>query len=217
MDRSPNVTWQEGKLSRTRRWEALAARGATVWLTGLPSSGKTTLGAALEQRLVEEGVAAYLLDGDNLRHGICGDLGFSRADREANVRRVGELARLFADSGAVAIAALISPYEALRREVRERHERDGLSFFEIYVNTPLDVCAQRDAKGLYARASAGELNGLTGVDDPYEAPTRPELELTPESSVEVAVVAVLELLARDTGVGSQILTVASEPQRAPAV
>jgi adenylyl-sulfate kinase len=194
MNCSPNVTWQDGTLSRARRWRALRGRGATVWLTGLPSSGKSTIGAAIEERLVERGTQAYLLDGDNLRHGICGDLGFSRADREANVRRVGELARLFADSGAIAIVALVSPYEAIRRAVRERHESDGLQFLEIFVNTPLAVCVDRDPKGLYARASAGKLNGLTGVDDPYEPPTHPELELTPAYGVHAAASAVLDLI-----------------------
>jgi adenylyl-sulfate kinase len=194
MDSSPNVTWQEGTLSRERRWHALQARGATVWITGLPSSGKSTVGAAVEERLVEEGRGAYLLDGDNLRCGICGDLGFSRDDREANVYRVGELAGLFADSGAVAIVALVSPYERTRREVRERHERDGLPFFEVFVDTPLSICAERDPKGLYARALAGDLDGFTGIDDPYEPPLRPDLQLTPDLAVPLAVDAVLELL-----------------------
>jgi adenylyl-sulfate kinase len=194
MSRSPNVTWQDGTLSRARRWEALEAHGATVWLTGLPSSGKSTIGVAVEERLIARGLPAYLLDGDNLRHGICGDLGFSRPDREANVRRVGELACLFADSGAIAVVALVSPHAAVRREVRERHERDDLRFFEIYVNTPVEVCASRDPKGLYARAAAGELQGLTGVDDPYEPPASADLELTPEYGVDAAARAIVELL-----------------------
>jgi adenylyl-sulfate kinase len=194
MNRSPNVTWQDGQLTRARRWGALNARGATLWLTGLPSSGKSTIGAAIEAQLVERGTRAYLLDGDNLRHGICGDLGFSKDDRTANVRRAGEIARLFADSGAIAIVALVSPHEAVRREVRERHDSDGLQFFEVFVNTPLSVCASRDPKGLYARASAGELTGLTGVDDPYESPSHPDLELTPNYGVSEAVTAVLSLI-----------------------
>ena len=128
MDCSPNVTWQEGRLSRERRWQALDARGATVWLTGLPGAGKSTIGAAVEERLVERHRPAYLLDGDNLRHGICGDLGFSGADRETNVRRVGELAQLFADAGLIAIVALISPFAAARGAVRQRHAQAGHSF-----------------------------------------------------------------------------------------
>ncbi len=125
MARSANVTWQDSNLSRASRWRALDARGATVWLTGLPSAGKSTLGAALEERLVCSGRFAYLLDGDNLRHGICGDLGFDEADRARNILRVGELARLFADAGAVAIVALVSPLAAARDEVRSRHTAPG--------------------------------------------------------------------------------------------
>ncbi|HTA15242.1 MAG TPA: adenylyl-sulfate kinase [Solirubrobacteraceae bacterium] len=194
MDSSPNVTWQDGTLSRERRWQALRARGATIWITGLPSSGKSTLGAAVEERLVGQGRGAYLLDGDNLRCGICGDLGFERSDREANVQRVGELARLFADSGAVAVVALVSPYEQMRTQVRERHQQDNLPFFEVFLDTPVRVCAERDPKGLYARALSGELEGFTGIDDPYEPPMRPDLQLTPELPVPVAVDSVLELL-----------------------
>jgi adenylyl-sulfate kinase len=199
MDCSPNVTWQESRLSRARRWAALRARGATVWLTGLPSAGKSTIGAAIEELLVTQGVQAYLLDGDNLRHGFCGDLGFSGSDRRANMRRVGELARLFADSGAMAIVALVSPYEAVRREVREQHESEGLCFLEVFINTPLVVCAERDPKGLYARAYSGELDGLTGVDDVYEPPPHPDLELTPSYHVEAAAQAVLDLIATRSG------------------
>ncbi len=194
MDASPNVTWQDGSLSREQRWQALDARGATIWITGLPSSGKSTMGAAVEERLVEQGRSAYLLDGDNLRCGICGDLGFSREDREANVGRVGELARLFADSGAIAVVALVSPYEHTRREVRERHERDGLPFFEVFIDTPVALCAERDPKGLYARARAGNLDGFTGVDDPYQPPQNPDLRLTPTLALPAAVNAVLDLL-----------------------
>ena len=206
MDSSPNVKWQDGTLSRERRWQALQARGATVWITGLPSSGKSTLGGAVEERLVEEGRGAYLLDGDNLRCGICGDLGFERADREANVQRVGELARLFADSGAVAVVALVSPYERMRTQVRERHRHDRLPFFEVFLDTPVTVCAERDPKGLYARALSGELNGFTGIDDPYEQPPNPDLRVTPDTSVPLAVDAVLELL--QTGLQAVTLTTA---------
>jgi adenylyl-sulfate kinase len=200
---SPNVSWQHCALTRPRRWRSLRTRGATVWFTGLPSSGKSTLAAAVEQRLVEEARSAYLLDGDNLRHGLCADLGFSRADRERNVERVGEVARLFADSGAVAVVALVSPYEATRREVRERHEREGLAFVEVFVNTPLWLCMDRDPKGLYARALTGELSDFTGVDDPYEPPRRAELELTPEVPVLAAVDAVQRLLPPADGVPGQ--------------
>jgi adenylyl-sulfate kinase len=193
--RSQNVTWHAHAVTRERRAQALAGQGATVWLTGLPASGKSTIAVAVEGAMLDRGRAAYLLDGDNLRHGLCGDLGFSAADRAENVRRVGEVARLFADAGLVALASLVSPYAADRDRVRERHERDGLRFLEVYVNTPLEECERRDPKGLYARARAGELSGLTGVDDPYEPPAQPELELRPaEEGVESAVAAVLALL-----------------------
>jgi adenylyl-sulfate kinase len=211
MDSSPNVTWQDGTLSRERRWQALQARGATIWITGLPSSGKSTLGAAVEERLVGQGRGAYLLDGDNLRCGICGDLGFERPDREANVQRVGELARLFADSGAVAVVALVSPYERMRMQVRERHEHDSLPFFEVFLDTPVTICAERDPKGLYARALSGDLDGFTGIDDPYEPPLHPDLRLTPELPVPTAVDAVLGLLR--TGLSAETLTTAGASTR----
>jgi adenylyl-sulfate kinase len=211
---SPNVCWQQGVLSRAERWQALDSRGATVWLTGLPSSGKSTLGAALEHRLVEHGCNAYLLDGDNMRHGVCSDLGFSRVDREHNVLRVGDVAKLFADSGAIALVALISPYEATRVEVRERHEREGLAFVEVFLNTPLWLCVERDPKGLYARALGGELECFTGIDDPYEAPRRADLELTPDVEVAPAVDAVMALL-EGRGIVAERSAPASGQARAP--
>lgn len=194
MSTSPNVTPHATTLTREHRWRALQARGATIWITGLPSSGKSTLGTALEERLVELGRGAYLLDGDNLRCGLCSDLGFTREDREQNVRRVGELALLFADAGTIAIAAVVSPYERMRTHVRERHEQDLLPFFEVFVDTPVKVCAQRDPKGLYARAYAGDLDGFTGVDDPYQSPSDPDLRITPELALPSAVDAILGLL-----------------------
>jgi adenylyl-sulfate kinase len=157
------------------------------------------IGAALEERLVACGRVAYLLDGDNLRHGICGDLGFEPIDRERNVSRVGELARLFADAGAIAIVAVVSPFAAARQAVRQRHTQCGLRFFEVHVDTPIEVCVARDPKGLYARAHAGELKGLTGVDDPYEAPCRPDLRMSDALAVPAAVDALLDLLAETDG------------------
>jgi adenylyl-sulfate kinase len=191
---SANVIWQEATVDRARRWQALGQQGATVWFTGLPGAGKTTIATAVEARLVDMGRCAYRLDGDNLRHGMCSDLGFSRSDRETNVGRVGEMARLFADAGTVALVALVSPYADCREKVRESHERDGLPFTEVFVNTSPEECARRDPKGLYARARNGSLNGLTGVDAPYERPRRPEVELTPEMGVEAATEAVLAAL-----------------------
>jgi adenylyl-sulfate kinase len=194
MAMSVNVTWEQATIGRARRWRAMGQEGATLWFTGLPGAGKTTIASAVESRLIANGRWAYRLDGDNLRQGLCSDLGFSRDDRETNVGRVGEMARLFADAGTVAIVALISPYAACRDKVRELHERDGLAFVEVFVNTPAEECARRDPKGLYARAHSGELTGLTGVDAPYERPLAPELELTPELDVETAVAAVLKAL-----------------------
>ena len=194
MGASPNVTWQVPRLSRARRWQALNTSGATVWLTGLPASGKSSVGAAVEEQLVEAGRLALLLDGDNLRHGICGDLGFSTADRERNVLRVGELAWLLADAGTVVVVALVSPFAGARDSVRQHHEQSGLPFFEVHVDTPLEVCMARDPKGLYAQAQAGRLPDLTGVGQPYEPPSRPELRLSEGMSVSAAADAVVALL-----------------------
>jgi len=191
---SANVVWQEATVGRKRRWEALGQQGATVWFTGLPGAGKTTIATAVEARLIDAGRSAYRLDGDNLRHGLCSDLGFSKDDRATNVGRVGEIARLFADAGTVALVALVSPYTDCREKVRELHHRDGLRFLEVFVNTPTEECVRRDPKGLYARARNGSLSGMTGVDAPYEAPRAPEVELTPELDVDAATAAVLAAL-----------------------
>jgi adenylyl-sulfate kinase len=189
--RSAEVRWHRGRITRRRRFAALGQRGATVWLTGLPSSGKSTIAGAVEEQLVSWGRSAYLLDGDNLRHGLTGDLGFSAADRSENVRRAGHVALLLADAGVVALVSLISPYIGDRERARAIHRAAGLPFVEVYVNTPLEECELRDPKGLYARARAGALPGFTGVDDPYEAPRSPELELTPERTLAESVAAVI--------------------------
>jgi adenylyl-sulfate kinase len=202
MARNANITWQESNLSRARRWRALEARGATIWLTGLPAAGKSTLGAALEERLVLSGRFAYLLDGDNLRHGICGDLGFGEADRARNILRVGELASLFADAGAIAIVALVSPLAAVRDEVRAQHVAAHLPFIEVFLDTPLDECAARDPKNLYARARAGEVPDFTGVQQVYEPPAHPDVTVGPATDLVSAVDAVLDLLD-DTGAGAR--------------
>jgi bifunctional enzyme CysN/CysC len=173
--RSPDVVWHEEGVPRAERWKAAGLRGATVWLTGLSGSGKSTVAAALTRLLVGRGVATYTLDGDNLRHGLNGDLGFSAADRTENVRRVAEVARLVADAGVVAVVPLISPYRAGREHARRLHAAAGLVFLEVFVDAPLDVCEARDPKGLYAKARAGEIRGFTGVDDPYEPPEHPDL------------------------------------------
>jgi bifunctional enzyme CysN/CysC len=176
---STNVTWHQSKLTRRARWTLLGRRGATVWLTGLPASGKSTIAAALEERIARDGGAAYLLDGDNLRHGLNTDLGFTPEDRNENVRRVAHVAQLMADAGTIAIVSLISPYAADRERARRVHDEAGIDFIEVFVNTPLQECERRDPKGLYARARCGELAAFTGIGAPYEAPARPEIELHP--------------------------------------
>nr|WP_296775176.1 adenylyl-sulfate kinase [Rhodococcus sp. (in: high G+C Gram-positive bacteria)] len=170
-----NVVWSSPRVERAQR----ASRGATVWITGLSASGKSTVAAELERMLVASGRPAYRLDGDNLRHGLNSDLDFSKADRAENVRRVGAVAELMADAGLIAIACLISPYRGDRDAVRRAHEEAGIAFYEVFVDTPVEVCEQRDPKGMYARARAGEISGFTGVDDPYEPPDRPDLVLRP--------------------------------------
>ena len=189
-----NLTWHEGTVSRARRWEALGQRGATVWMTGLSGSGKSTIATALEERLVGAGRFAYVLDGDNLRHGLNRDLGFDEHSRTENVRRAGEVARLLADAGAIVLVGLISPYQSDRDLVRQMHTDGGLSFVEVHVDTSLETCEQRDPKGLYAKARRGEIASFTGVDAPYEAPSEPDLRLLGDGSLPDAVDSLLALL-----------------------
>ena len=158
--------------------------GATLWLTGLPASGKSTLAAAVEARLLEDGRPAYVLDGDNLRHGLNGDLGFSAEDRAENIRRTAHVARLLADAGTVAIVSLVSPFAADRDQARRLVESGGLPFHEVWVSTPVEECERRDPKGLYARARRGEITGMTGIDDPYEAPERAEVVISGGSTAD---------------------------------
>jgi adenylylsulfate kinase len=152
-----------------------ARHGLTLWLTGLPSAGKSTIAAGVVQRLRDDDVACEALDGDDVRRGLTGDLGFSRADREENVRRIGYVARKLSQHGVITLVPVIAPYEASRKEVRTQHRNNDVDFAEAYVATPVDVCGTRDVKGLYARQRAGALSGLTGVDDPYEPPAEPDL------------------------------------------
>lgn len=174
---SANIVWSHAALSRDERWKLLRTRGGTVWMTGLSGSGKSTIATALESELLRRGRMAYRLDGDNIRHGLNANLGFSADDRRENIRRVGEVARLFADAGAIAIVSFISPYRADRELVRRVHAASSLTFVEAFIDTPLEVCEQRDPKGLYRKARAGEIKGFTGIDDPYEAPAPGEAEL----------------------------------------
>ena len=195
-ERSPNVRWQGTKMTRERRWETLGHSGGTVWFTGLPGAGKSTVAAAVEERLIAAGAPAFLLDGDNLRHGLNGDLGFDEEARSENVRRTAHVAKLLADSGTIALVSLVSPYAADRAAAAALHAADELDFVEVHVNAPLELCEERDPKGLYARARAGELAGLTGVGAPYEPPSEPDLVLgAGEETVDREVERVLELLA----------------------
>lgn len=180
-----NVVWQDGAVERYERPAPTRGAGLTVWLTGLSGSGKSTISVETERLLTECGRAAYLLDGDNVRHGLTADLGFSAADRSENVRRTGEVAKILADSGQVAIVSLVSPDRDAREAVRSAHEAAGLRFVEVFVDTPLEVCEGRDPKGMYARARAGELSEFTGIDAPYDEPTNPDLRLSgAEGSVD---------------------------------
>ncbi len=190
-----NLTWHSNNLSRKERHESLGYTGATIWFTGLSGSGKSSIASATEKLLVTSGRPSYLLDGDNLRLGLNEDLNFSAKDRHENVRRVAEVARLFADAGLVALVPLISPYREDRENAREIHGQFGLRFFEVFVDTPIEVCEERDPKGLYKKARAGEIKDFTGIDDPYETPNDPDLILTPANGLpEDGAKLVLQLL-----------------------
>ncbi len=192
-----NVTWHAGSVTRQERHKNLGQQGATVWLTGLSGSGKSTIAMALEQVLMQQGKHAYVLDGDNIRHGLNKNLGFSAEDRTENIRRIGEVAKLFADAGLLVLTSFISPYRADRDLVRRLHEAAKLPFLEVYVEAPLAVAEERDPKGLYKKARAGEIKGFTGIDDPYEAPQQPEIVLrTDRLSVADSVATLLEQLER---------------------
>ncbi|MEL6739410.1 MAG: adenylyl-sulfate kinase [Planctomycetota bacterium] len=192
-----DIVWHEGDLSREERLKALGSVGATLWFTGLSGSGKSTVASAVEQALVNRGIVSYRLDGDNVRHGLNSNLGFSADDRTENIRRIGEVAKLFADAGVIALTSFISPYRADRQKVRAVHEAAGLHFLEVFIDTPLEVCEQRDPKGLYKKARAGEIKHFTGIDDPYEAPEHPEITVkTADKPVDQCVGDVIESLTR---------------------
>jgi adenylylsulfate kinase len=175
--RATNITWHEGHVGRAERETLLKQRGATLWFTGLSGSGKSTIAFTLEHALVQLGHLAYVLDGDNIRHGLNKNLGFSAADREENIRRIGEVAKLFADAGLIVMTSFISPYRKDRDTVRALHAAARLPFVEIHVATPIATCESRDPKGLYKKARAGELKNFTGIDDPYEPPVAAEITL----------------------------------------
>jgi adenylylsulfate kinase len=193
--KATNVTWHDGEISREDRGNILRQRGATVWFTGLSGSGKSTIAVALEHALYQLGKLSYRLDGDNVRLGINKNLGFSEADRKENIRRIGEVAKLFGDAGVIALSSFISPYKGDRDEVRELHDKAGLEFIEVFVDCSLAVAEERDPKGLYKKARAGEIKNFTGIDDPYEAPVNAEIHLhTDQMTVEQEVQLVLDHL-----------------------
>jgi adenylylsulfate kinase len=175
--KATNITWHEGHVTREGRGQLLGQRGCTLWFTGLSGAGKSTFAFTLEHALVQRGHLAYVLDGDNVRHGLNKNLGFSAADREENIRRIGEVAKLFADAGLITMTSFISPYRKDRDAVRDLHQVGDLAFIEVFVNTPLETCEQRDPKGLYKKARAGQLKNFTGIDDPYEPPLNPEITI----------------------------------------
>jgi adenylylsulfate kinase len=187
--KATNITWHEGHVGRAERQALLGQKGATLWFTGLSASGKSTFAFTLEHALVQRGRLAYVLDGDNIRHGLNKNLGFSAADREENIRRIGEVAKLFGDCGVITMTSFISPYRKDRDIVRALHAEGKLPFVEIHVATPIETCEQRDPKGLYKKARAGQLKNFTGIDDPYEAPSQPEftIDATSTSPQEAAV------------------------------
>ncbi len=198
--KATNVTWQDGQISREDRYQILRQKGATIWFTGLSGSGKSTIAVALEQALFNLGKLSYRLDGDNVRLGINKNLGFSEQDRKENIRRIGEIAKLFGDAGTISLSSFISPYMEDRDEVRELHEAADLKFVEVFVDCSLEVAEGRDPKGLYKKARAGQIKNFTGIDDPYEAPEMPEILLkTDEMTIEQEVAIVIDYLT-DNGI-----------------
>ena len=179
--KATNIHWHEGEITREDRHALLGQRGATLWFTGLSASGKSTIAVALEKELVRRGKLAYRLDGDNIRHGINRNLGFSADDRKENIRRIGEIAKLFVDAGVIVLSSFISPYREDRLTVRELHDASKMEFVEVYVECSLAEAERRDPKGLYKKARAGEIRNFTGIDDPYEAPEAAELVLKSDS------------------------------------
>ena len=190
-----NVVWHDGEISRDDRYLILRQRGATIWFTGLSGSGKSTIAVALEKALHSMGKLSYRLDGDNVRLGINKNLGFSEEDRKENIRRIGEIAKLFGDAGTISLSSFISPYKADRDAVRSLHDAAKLPFVEVFVDCALSVAEERDPKGLYKKARAGEIRNFTGIDDPYESPESPEVHLrTDEMSLQEEVSIVIDYL-----------------------
>ena len=195
--KATNVHWHGGEINRPERAQLLGHGGAALWFTGLSGSGKSTIAVALEQALYQRGVLVYRLDGDNIRLGINKNLGFSAEDRAENIRRVGEVSKLFVDGGVIVLSSFISPYLVDRQIVRELHEADNMPFIEVFVDCSLEAAEERDPKDLYKKARAGEIKNFTGIDDPYEAPEAPEVHLhTDQQSLAEEVEHLLELLEK---------------------
>ena len=205
--KATNVTWQDGEVSRKDRYQILRQKGATIWFTGLSGSGKSTIAVALENTLFGLGKLSYRLDGDNVRLGINKNLGFSEQDRKENIRRIGEISKLFGDAGTIALSSFISPYRADRQEVRKLHDAADLKFVEVFVDCSLEVAEERDPKGLYKKARAGEIKNFTGIDDPYEAPANPEIHLnTDRMTLEEEVAMIVDYLKAHDIIKKQHLT-----------
>ncbi|KAJ1834233.1 Adenylyl-sulfate kinase [Coemansia sp. RSA 2706] len=195
MTGSTNITWHEGNVSRDERAQLLKQTGLTIWFTGLSASGKSTVASALEQHLLHKGLNAYRLDGDNVRFGLNKNLGFSPEDRTENIRRIAEVSKLFADSAAIAITSFISPYRADRDSARQLHADANIPFIEVYADVPVSVAEERDPKGLYKKARAGEIKEFTGVSAPYEAPESPEIHIrTDQKTIAEAVLQITTYL-----------------------
>lgn len=214
---STNVTWHDGEISREHRFEILRQKGVTVWFTGLSGSGKSTVAVALEKALFAMGKLSYRLDGDNVRLGINKNLGFSEEDRTENIRRIGEVAKLFGDAGTISLSSFISPYKADRDQVRALHEAANLQFVEVFVDCALSVAEERDPKGLYKKARTGEIKNFTGIDDPYEAPENPEIHLhTDVMSLEEEVTIIIDYLIDSETIQTEYMTRASDRSAATA-
>jgi adenylylsulfate kinase len=197
IQKATNIHWHPGNISQQERWKKLRCHGGTLWFTGLSGSGKSTIASALEKSLIEARVPTYRLDGDNVRHGLNQDLDFTAEGRRENIRRIGEVTRLFADSGMLSLCSFISPYRQQRDTIRELHAAADLTFLEVFVDTPLDVCEERDPKGLYQKARAGKINQFTGIDSPYEPPNSPDLVLeTATMDINLCTRACMDLLRK---------------------
>lgn len=195
MTNQNQVVWHQHAVTRQLRESNNGHKGAVLWFTGLSGSGKSTLAGAIENQLTSMGTKTYLLDGDNIRHGLCRDLGFSEADRQENIRRVGEVAKLMVDAGLIVATAFISPFQADRQKVRDLFEPN--QFFELYVDTPVNICEQRDPKGLYQQAREGKIKQFTGIDSPYEEPQYPELRLDGQQPISDSLSQIIALLLRN--------------------